>query len=54
MYEYELMVMGRTGARVGRHAQVMAIPPCSVDHNITFEKLTKTVQISFCRLQNEI
>lgn len=36
-----LLTVWRMGARVGRHAQVMAIPSCSVDHSIAAEYLTE-------------
>lgn len=38
--ESRLLTVWRMGARVGRHAQVMAIPSCNVDHSIAAEYLT--------------
>lgn len=54
MCENELTITGRTGARVGRQAQVIDIPACSVDQKITSEKLTTVDRISFTRFYNEI
>lgn len=50
-----LLTVWRMGARVGRHAQVMAIPSCNVDHNMADEYLTeeKLAAIQKCWLRRE-
>lgn len=40
MYVNGLTIMGRAGTKVGRQAQVMAIPPCNVDQKYNSEKVT--------------
>lgn len=47
MFTNCLLILGRTGPRVGRQAQVMAMPICNVDHIMAAEYLTED-RVSFC------